>query len=256
MSQDSDVDPFLQLAIDSQITQYAAVASVTIMAFDCLISLRREVEMVWRRPKSLVKWLYVSHEVFGRSVCTSVYLRQTPSDKTLMSRCFIYQRVQGTSATIIIGTVDIILLLRVWILCERSRRIMYVLLGMITEKLCSRICQLNRCRLCVTTIAVDTLTGCYAQDVPRYFSVFPIPSFIVSCSMFFVTVRNCIRRIAVSRPYITHSIAMVFLRDGIVWFLVISLLAPPQIALWAWGRQTLIQLLMMWVPLIFSSHIF
>ncbi|KAJ7489772.1 hypothetical protein B0H11DRAFT_1912768 [Mycena galericulata] len=49
----------LQLAIDSQITQYAAVASLTVLAFDCLISFRREVEMVWIRSKSPIKWLYI-----------------------------------------------------------------------------------------------------------------------------------------------------------------------------------------------------
>ncbi|KAJ7489771.1 hypothetical protein B0H11DRAFT_2012362 [Mycena galericulata] len=63
--------------------------------------------------------------------------------------------------------------------------------------------------------------------------------------MFIVTVRNCLRRIAVSRPYSTHSIAMVFLRDGVLWFLISALLAPPQIALFARGRPTLIQLLML-----------
>jgi uncharacterized membrane protein len=40
-------------------------------------------------------------------------------------------QVQGTSATIIIGIVDIILLLRIWILYERARRTLYVLLAMI-----------------------------------------------------------------------------------------------------------------------------
>jgi hypothetical protein len=38
--------------------------------------------------------------------------------------------------------------------------------------------------------------------------------------MFIVTVQNCRRRIAVSRSYSTHSIAMFFLRDGVLWFLV------------------------------------
>ncbi|KAF7377311.1 hypothetical protein MSAN_00151600 [Mycena sanguinolenta] len=95
-------------------------------------------------------------------------------------------------------------------------------------------------------VHVGFIKGCYAQGtVPSYFSVFPIPSFIVSISMFIVTVQNCRRRIAVSRPYNTHSIAMVFLRDGVLWFLVSALLAPPQIVLFAWGRPTLIQVLML-----------
>ncbi|KAJ7839694.1 hypothetical protein B0H14DRAFT_2786674 [Mycena olivaceomarginata] len=228
----------LQLAIDSQITQYAAVSSVAVLAFDCLISLGREAEMVWKRPKSPIKWLYNRYFTMAMtSFFTSVVIRQTPSNELIGSQ------MQGTSATLIITVVDIILLLRIWILCDRSRRIMCVLLAHLS-------------RLGIITATVNSVRefvhvgsahkAHHGQGtVPRYFSVFPIPSFIVSCSMFIVTVQNCRRRIAVSRPYSTHSIAMFFLRDGVLWFLVSALLAPPQIALFAWGRPTLIQVLML-----------
>ncbi|KAJ6460613.1 hypothetical protein C8R45DRAFT_1109022 [Mycena sanguinolenta] len=240
----------LQLAIDSQITQYAAgrtfcilrhlfvelfrsVSSVAVLVFDCFISLGREMEMVWKRSKSPIKWLYIWNRYFTLAMTSffaSVVISQTPSNE-----------VQGTCATIIVGVVDVILLLRIWILCDRSRRIMYVLLVMIIVEF--------GVMLGIITATVNSnlfMWGCYAHGtVPSYFSVFPIPSFIVSSSMFIVTIQNCRRRIAVSRPYNTHSIAVVFLRDGVLWFLVSALLGPPQIALFAWGRPTLLQLLML-----------
>jgi hypothetical protein len=41
--------------------------------------------------------------------------------------------------------------------------------------------------------------------------------------MFCVTLRICIRRIAASRPYNTaQNIATLFLRDGVLWFLVVT----------------------------------
>ncbi|KAF8181664.1 hypothetical protein K438DRAFT_1178863 [Mycena galopus ATCC 62051] len=78
----------LELAADSQITQFAAVASLTILAFDCVISLQREVEMVWKRSKSPVKWLYIWNRYFTlamTSFFTSVVLRQTPSNEVIAS---------------------------------------------------------------------------------------------------------------------------------------------------------------------------
>ncbi|KAJ7162796.1 hypothetical protein C8R43DRAFT_1123468 [Mycena crocata] len=218
----------LQLAADAQVTAYVAAASLTLMVFECLLSLPREVDLVWSRQKSLVKWLYIWNRYFSLVItcfCTAVYVRPTPSNRDSTAQ------VQGTSATIIVGTVDLILLLRIWILCNRSRRIL----------------------LCITTLTVNNLnefvhvgfiTGCYSPDVPKYFAIFPAPSFIVSCTMFIVTLRNCRRRIAASRPHDTHPIVKIFLRDGVVWFLVIALINPPQIALWAWGRPSLIQVLM------------
>ncbi|KAJ7489627.1 hypothetical protein B0H11DRAFT_1059223 [Mycena galericulata] len=147
---DIQADQLLRLAVDAQITAYVAVAASTILVFDCLVCLDREVEMVWKRPKSLVKWLYIWNRYFALSMtcfCTSVYLRRMPSnllcvnlnlrdfslnaDITMFGSCFIFQHIQGTGATIIVGTVDIILLLRVWILYERSTRMLYTLLAMI-----------------------------------------------------------------------------------------------------------------------------
>ncbi|KAJ7152053.1 hypothetical protein C8R46DRAFT_1121860 [Mycena filopes] len=236
----------LQLANDAQITSYVAAASLTLAIFEWFISLDREVDLVWSRRKSLVRWLYLWNRYFSLtmiSYCTSVYIRQTPSNGS----CFISQQVQGTSATIIIGTVDLILLLRIWILCGRSRRIAYALLALVIAEITAM--------LCITTLTVNNLaefvhfefiTGCYSPDVPKYFAAYPVPSLIVSFSMFCITLRICLRRIAASRALInTQSILVVFLRDGILWFLVVTLINPPQIGLWGWGRPTLIQVLMM-----------
>ncbi|KAJ6523834.1 hypothetical protein B0H19DRAFT_1276766 [Mycena capillaripes] len=265
----------LQLALDSRTTEYCAVASLTLVLFEWLISMRREVDLVWTRRKSLVKWLYVSYmeSIFFLGHDIILYLWYTFPDAVIhvfnpppqstyakhhrmrgssssfhdikmclqLSSCFRSQQVQGTSATIIIGTVDVILLLR----CN-----MDPLRAIATSVKTAEFVVM----LCITTTTVNNLTefvhvgfvkGCYSPDVPKYFAAYPIPSLIVSCLMFCVTVRICYRRIAVSRLYNTQSIAMVFLRDGVLWFLVIVLINPPQIALWGWGRPSLIQVLMM-----------
>ncbi|KAJ7624239.1 hypothetical protein DFH06DRAFT_1339954 [Mycena polygramma] len=158
------------------------------------------------------------------------------------SSCFGSLQVQGTGATIIVATVDLILLLRIWILCERSRRALYFLLPLITVEFATM--------LCITTITINHLTefvhvgfihGCYALAVPKYFAVYPVPSFIV-------VLHICYHRIQASDSpeyQDTQSIALVFLRDGVLWFLVVVLINPPQIALWGWGRPTLTQVLMM-----------
>ncbi|KAJ7624316.1 hypothetical protein DFH06DRAFT_1481635 [Mycena polygramma] len=247
MSLSSDqANSLLQLARDARLTEYLALASLSLVIFEWLISLRREVDMVWMRPKSPVKWLYVSNRYFTFAMiffCTYVYLQETPSDTS----CFISQQVQGIGATMVVGTVDIILLLRIWILCERSRRVFYVLLPMVTGEIAMM--------LCITILTVNSLTefvhvgfvtGCYSPDVPKYFAAFPVPSLIVSCLMFCVTVRICYRRLASSHSACnTQSIVKVFLRDGVLWFLVVVLINPPQIVLWGWARPTLIQVLMM-----------
>ncbi|KAJ7436792.1 hypothetical protein B0H11DRAFT_2206898 [Mycena galericulata] len=278
---DIQADQLLRLAVDAQITTYVAVAASTILVFDCLVCLDREVEMVWKRPKSLVKWLYIWNRYFALSMTWSTF-----------GECLrICQQIQGTGATIIVGTVDIILLLRVWILYERSTRMLYTLLAMIIgEREILSAQPLVRVltipvlvkaevatMLYISISTVNNLTeyvhvgfigGCYASQgadrafdsngdnfldhlcrSSQIFPIFPVPSLLVSFSMLCLTIHNCQRRITVSRSYHTHSIAVVFLRDGVLWFLAVYIpwqsSTPPQIFLWALGRASLFQVLMM-----------
>ncbi|KAJ6571365.1 hypothetical protein B0H19DRAFT_1255348 [Mycena capillaripes] len=299
----------LQLAFDARATEYFALASLTVVIFEWLISFRREVDLIWTRRKSLVKWLYVSRASYFPypyrmasdmgTLCYAPALRLSSKPESVLCAgldivrslllhsitrinwasalahlvstydehhriersfsffhrvriayaprsCFIIQQVQGVTATIVFTTVDVILLLRIWILCERSRRALYVLMVLIIVEVIVMLCITA---LTVSNVAafvhVGYVKGCYALVVPKYFAAFPVPSLILSCSMFCVTVRICHRRIAASRPYDTQSIIVVFLRDGLMWFLVVVLTNPPQIALWGWGRPSLIQVLMM-----------
>ncbi|KAJ7917163.1 hypothetical protein B0H13DRAFT_2443981 [Mycena leptocephala] len=228
MSSDQ-ADLLLQLAHDSRVTESVAASVHLVPILNALIL-----------DRDSPQFTYGNAIGYSKDRFQHIKMHLSPSS------CFIALQVQGTSATIIIGIVDIILLLRIWILYERARRTLYVLLAMIIVEIAIMIC--------ITTLTVNNLTefvhvgfinGCYSPDVPRYFAAYPIPSLIVSCSMFLLTVRICARRIAASRPYNTQSIIVVFLRDGVLWFLVVALINPPQIALWAWGRPSLIQVLMM-----------
>ncbi|KAJ7676174.1 hypothetical protein B0H17DRAFT_1140038 [Mycena rosella] len=130
----------LQLAADAKVTEYGAdstVSSLSQRGGDGLETskITREMAIYMGTPPHLsVPHAYKAQNryftLFITLFYTSSYLRQPPSDTS----CFMIDQIQGISATIIVGTVDIILLLRIWILSERSRRIFGVLLLMIIGK--------------------------------------------------------------------------------------------------------------------------
>ncbi|KAJ6517473.1 hypothetical protein C8R47DRAFT_1205692 [Mycena vitilis] len=185
MSLSSDqANHLLQLASDARLTGYLAAASLTLVVLEWLLSLPREVDMVWIRCKSAVKWLYVWNRYFTFAMvffCTygtqfvsdavtvakkiQVYLQETPSDTVstiahvniglsrIFQSCFISQQVQGIGATVVIGTVDIILLLR-WNL-DFMREITQSSLCALANGHCEVEIAIM---LCITILTVNNLT--------------------------------------------------------------------------------------------------
>ncbi|KAJ7246749.1 hypothetical protein C8J57DRAFT_1724762, partial [Mycena rebaudengoi] len=121
------VKELLQVASDGKLTSYFAVAALTFLIYDHLLSFDLEIRFVWMRPKSWACCIYIWNRYFTLAIIcisTSVFLWEVKSDKV----CFIYTLMQSVGATLIVVTVDIILLLRVWILFKKSRLLLYILL--------------------------------------------------------------------------------------------------------------------------------
>ncbi|KAJ7121431.1 hypothetical protein C8R44DRAFT_876836 [Mycena epipterygia] len=88
------------------------------------------------------------------------------------------------------------------------------------------------------------LENMYTLAVPKFFILYLIPSLVVSFTMFVMTIYNCHARLGLT----LHSrnampLVNLFLRGGIYWFLAVVAVNPPQIILWAVGRLTLTELL-------------
>ncbi|KAF8986798.1 hypothetical protein BDQ17DRAFT_1335414 [Cyathus striatus] len=84
------------------------------------------IEFIWRRRKCFTSivflWIrYVGLIGFGVSAS---YLLQEQKDDTLCER---YLQMQGIFSSVIIATVDVVLVYRIWILYGKSRFILYAL---------------------------------------------------------------------------------------------------------------------------------
>ncbi|KAJ7887556.1 hypothetical protein B0H14DRAFT_2695236 [Mycena olivaceomarginata] len=155
------------------------------------------------------------------------------------------------SCTIIIISADLILVLRVWILYGKSKRFLYFIIPLLAAEMISMI-----------TIGLFTikpldkylhvgpvLTGCYSLKVPRLFTFYAVPSFLMAVVMFVMTLRKCGATILALGSGRTPVIAL-FLRDGVFWFLALVLVSIVEIILWDRARPTLAQ-----VPVIPSTSL-
>ncbi|KAF8874183.1 hypothetical protein BD779DRAFT_1476630 [Infundibulicybe gibba] len=111
---------------------------------------------------------------------------------------------EGLSSSILVCTVDFILAFRVWILYEKSRKILWFLI-----------------------VIVSDTTGSHI------FSFYPTPMVIVSFVMFLMTLYRCLFWNRMKTP-----IFSLFLRDGVFWFLAVLLVIVPEIVTGALSRDS------------------
>ncbi|KAJ7271250.1 hypothetical protein C8J57DRAFT_1508203 [Mycena rebaudengoi] len=172
----------LQVASDGKLTSYFAVAALTFLIYDHLLSFDLEIQFIWMRPKSLACYLYIWNRYLTLAI-------------TCVSTC-----VEIVTMFFII--IDTIL--------ESSH---YVHAG-------------------------PLIKGCYSLAVPSIFAFYPVPSLIVTFAMFVMTLYNYRSRRGVSFTSRNLSLADLFLRDGIYWFLAV-VGSPPQIIMCVFVRQSL-----------------
>ncbi|KAJ7723777.1 hypothetical protein B0H16DRAFT_1737045 [Mycena metata] len=175
---------------------------------------------------------------------------------------------EAVTSTLILATVDFILVLRcvhllpfdyfshslidaarrVWILYDKKRWLLYLLVPMIALEIVTMalvshytIASVREC-----WALSWPLVGCYPRgpvgNVPRYFAFYSVPVLVVSMVMFRMTCYKC------GKTLLTHGRAQMpiynmFLRDGVFWFVAIFMTFIPEVVIWARARQSLAELL-------------
>ncbi|KAF8884844.1 hypothetical protein BD779DRAFT_760684 [Infundibulicybe gibba] len=148
-------------------------------------------------------------------------------------RCYAYEMFQAFSGSVLVVTIDVILAFRVWILYEKSRRLLWFFVVFMSAELITTTALGIKCVSLMTTYVHlgPYLDGCWLAtgNAPRPFSYYFAPTIIVSFVMFLMTVYRCL----FWNNQVGIPIFSLFLRDGVFWFLAILLVLPPEIALMA-----------------------
>lgn len=238
--------PDQTIVADARLTNYLAASAITILIADYLATIHEEVDFVWNKRWSVPSILYLWNRyttAIAVSFCATVLFKEMISNN--ICRSFIVG--EGVVSTFLVVSFDLMLVFRVWILYGKKRRMSYVLCAVLLAELVSMliILLLSAPYLHDFVHLGHVLPGCYfIAPVGRgpYFAVYALPPLLVTFAMFILTVYKCSKTLyqekSTEMPIIT-----LFLRDGIVWFLIVFGVDGLQMLVWATGRATLTQVL-------------
>ncbi|KAJ7068845.1 hypothetical protein C8F01DRAFT_1365116 [Mycena amicta] len=220
-------------------------------SFDHICTFEDEVKRIWKTRLSLLNVLYVWIRYFTLiSVIVDVrfLVSLQVSDKStvplippaLSAVNIHFTRGELVTSTITVISTDVVLAARVWILYKRSRKLLVVLMVLLTLELITAFI------VGVFTILPlkefvhvgDLLRGCYSTTVPRLYTFYSVPLLSIAFIMFILTLYKCGLTIMALRPVRTPLLSM-FLRDGVFWFLGVVLCCLVDFVIWSHARPSL-----------------
>ncbi|KAJ7094314.1 hypothetical protein C8R44DRAFT_989698 [Mycena epipterygia] len=239
-----------QLMADAQTTNYIAAAGITLLIFEHIATFSEEVNYVWKSRLSLWSVLYVRIRYFTLIVlCVDVTFMFREMKSSNVCRAFLLAEM--VTCTVVSIGVDCVMALRVWILYGKSRRLICVLIPLLT---CEVIAMLTFGTLTILPLKEylnigPILTGCWSPTISRLFTFYAVPYLLMAILMFSMTLYKCGQHL-LATGFARMPVVTLFLRDGVFLFMSIILYGVVEVVLWHNGRPALAQ-----VPIIPATAI-
>jgi len=194
-------------------TGYGAVAAEMWMIYDTLLNFDNEIQFIWRRPNSWVKWVYA----FVRYVplLNGGGVLALSADKTYpASGCRTWIIDQLVVMEVLTIVVEAILVMRLYALYNQNKAMLIVILVAFLAEITLMIVTLG------IVIPNQTFSpSCLAEKSPGIYMMFWLSSLVFETFLFVLTLFKFFRN--VKRAYKEQSILYVFIRDGTWAFAVI-----------------------------------
>ncbi|KAJ7686039.1 hypothetical protein B0H14DRAFT_3534792 [Mycena olivaceomarginata] len=156
----------------------------------------------------------------------------------------MHRLVQGITSTLVIATVDFVLMFRVWIIYGRPQPLiwLFAFLGLVEVSTMMVVDFVAYAQMTEYVHLGPILKGCYAYNVPRFLTTYAAAPLLVTFIMFSMTVYKCGTTLQRYEAGVMQ-IWQLFLRDGVLWFLAVFAAAGAALLIWTMQRETLKQLL-------------
>ncbi|KAJ7030114.1 hypothetical protein C8F04DRAFT_1114656 [Mycena alexandri] len=233
----------IQLTADAQTTSYLAAAALTLAIVEFIGNFQDEVQLVWKSPLRVSNGIYLWIRYFSLitvAIYTIFTFREIKSDHT----CRSFLLAEAVTSSLVGTSADVILVLRVWVLYGKSRRLLYIFVPFLIMEI---IVEITVGVLTILPLGQyfhigPAILGCYSLNVPRYFTYYAVPYSVTSFVMFCMTLYKCGLALFDNRT-VKMPLMTLFLRDGLFWFLIIFALSIVELFVWARGRPSLAQLM-------------
>jgi len=235
-------------AAGAQAVNRSSIAALAFLVWDILITTDEEVKLMWPRSWSYIKFAYFFIRYVPAMVEVSILLigtELTPSFHFTSHDCYIWQIYQGVAVSLILTTVDTILVLRVHALYHGSVVMQWVVGLFFAIELVGMAVGLA---LTLPKITYDGL--CLVINVPRTIIIYAAGAIVFQAVLFLVTMYKFI--LAIRSGWGDVPLIVLLTRDGTWAFCLLFFGYAGHLLLYALHNPNYAGVLYGWILTIFS----
>ncbi|KAF9220134.1 hypothetical protein BS17DRAFT_355952 [Gyrodon lividus] len=185
-----------------QFTNYCSVVIITTISYDYLLTLGREVELIWRRPWSLVSSLYVLIRYLGIVLAIMDAIWGSLIYMPELVRIDTFKFINWGNYVYMLA-LEATMILRIFAMYNRSRRLLYFLLALflpvvVVELVLSVLYFGPRNGMYVTNISLAGMEVCTANfsSSPLLYIYFSLPGIVFDGTLAMFAIARLIQHTA------------------------------------------------------------
>ncbi|CAE6417608.1 unnamed protein product [Rhizoctonia solani] len=217
------------------------VAGFCILIYDHILTFPQEVELIWKQQRSWVSVLFVLNRYITPLVLiVDVFDKGGLTDFLPRSFCVNWYFAESTWNLVAFGLIHALVALRVHAIWGRPRwlsitlSILYVIYFVATATIAFKF----QIEYAHTVAYYPIFRLCFAEVSPYIWSCW-LPALIFE---FFVFVLTIIKAVEHSKRNVNTPVVRVLYRDGIIYFIVITLCSMFNMMVWLLAPPTLVAL--------------
>ncbi|KAI1795290.1 hypothetical protein LXA43DRAFT_1108346 [Ganoderma leucocontextum] len=227
---------------------YSEVACVAILTWDVFVTLADEVELIWKRRWTAAKFMYLIARYLPWLVqlaLLAINVNGTTGLAFTFRQCASWQIVQGTLLQVIVTTVDVILIIRVYALYDKNR---FLLLGVGTLFLAEIVALC--CLLANVTPRLTYNDECYVTSSPPNFQYYWVVSLAFETLLFLLTIVKFLD--GLRNGWARGLFVQQFITDGTWAYALIFLVMLVNMMLYKYIHSTLTGICYTWLLVVLS----
>ncbi|KAF9232808.1 hypothetical protein BU15DRAFT_67125 [Melanogaster broomeanus] len=210
-----------------QLNDYISVAIATALGYDYLLTFAQEIEYVWKRPWSWVSTLFIVVCITRTSSWIHSELSLITDSK--FSRGIVLYNIGSWTFLIFLAVADLLMILRVYAMYNRSRIILFILLGIYLPTVVVLLVAVSldenpSSSLLVTSAEVMDVRVCTVtfNGISRIATYLFIPRFILGVLLCILAITQFIRQSlemhAVLKRWRSNQYMELLVRESILYF--------------------------------------
>ncbi|KAJ6510275.1 hypothetical protein C8R47DRAFT_790223 [Mycena vitilis] len=167
-----------------QSTRLAAVGSATVLLYDHLITIDREIDLFWRKDWSFLKCVFIFHRYLGLAgVLVELYAILSPRVTDAVSLFWFQWEMWGY--TVVVLTSELVLMLWIFVIYKRDRRVLWALGVLFVAQLTSVVVILVKsfALLQVTASIIPGNKFCSLHHEPQFYSWYWLPILVYNSAI-------------------------------------------------------------------------